>query len=192
MWGVERALHWGASHICFLGADQIHDMDILVKFVKHLEEGWPAVTAMVPCRGRIQMEGVEVPFPKVAWAWKEENPEDVSFSAKHFKQVTPDDGDLIEVAVVGSGALIFDVQLLHTLRKPWFKEYPADEKGWRPAIMDTYFCWRLVTEAGARLLCDTTIDVKHLDVFAIDDTYSERFHDWPDKPPEPEYVSRDL
>ncbi|MHA2067056.1 MAG: hypothetical protein ACXABY_22030, partial [Candidatus Thorarchaeota archaeon] len=181
MWGIEKAIEWGASHICFLGADQMHPMDILPRLTAHIENGWPAVAAMVPSRGCLKIHGVEKPFSEVAWTWREENQKMATFTLEHLKEVTPADGDLIEIVSIGSGVLMFDIQLLHALEKPWFKEYPADERSWRPAIMDTYFCWRLVTEAGGRILCDTTIKVVHLDVFPIDDTYSERFHDWPEK-----------
>ena len=44
--------------------------------------------------------------------------------------------------------------------------------------MDTRFSWRLQWEAGATLWVDTSITVKHLHIFAIDDTFSERFADW--------------
>ena len=178
MWGVEKALEWGATHICFLGADQMHDMDILEKFVTHIENGWPMVTAMVPVRGWVPVLGVDKPFQKLAWAWKDGNREPI-FDQEHMKVVTPKDGPLVEICCIGSGAIIFDVDLLLALKKPWFKEAEADEDAKRPAKMDTTFVWRLCTEAGGRLLCDTTINVTHLDVFPIDDSFPDRFADWP-------------
>jgi hypothetical protein len=181
MWGVERALQWGASHICFLGADQMHDMDILVKFTKHIEDGWPAVTAMVPARGWVRGPEVNAPFLKFAYGWKDDvDLSSPKFSTNYLKMVTPKDGDYVEVVVIGSGAIMFDVQLLYMMDKPWFREWAeVDENAWRPAAMDTFFCWRLVVEAGAKILCDNTINIIHLDVFPIDESYSERFSDWP-------------
>jgi hypothetical protein len=73
---------------------------------------------------------------------------------------------------------MFSVKLLDNLKKPWFREAEPDENGFRSAKMDTTFVWRLCTEAGGRVLADLTIDVKHLDVFPIDETYGERFSDW--------------
>lgn len=178
MWGVEKALEWGASHICFLGADQMHDVDILEKFVVHIENGWSAVTAMVPVRGWVPVKGVNKPFQKFAWAWKDDK-RVAKFDQNYLKLVTPEDGPYMEIVCVGSGAIIFDASLLGNLQKPWFKEAEADENARRPAAMDTGFVWRLVVEAGARILCDTTINVVHLDVFPIDDSFGDRFADWP-------------
>ncbi len=190
MWGVEKALEWGASHICFLGADQMHDVDIFEKFVSHIEDGWAAVTALVPVRGWVPVNGVNKPFQKFAWAFKDSNREAV-FDQEHLKLVTPKDGPYIEICCIGSGAIIFDAALLGAMKKPWFREAQADENGRRPASMDTGFVWRLVTEAGARLLCDTTIQVSHLDVFPIDDTFGDRFADWPNNVQQ-ETIRRDM
>lgn len=178
MWGVEKALDWGASHICFLGSDQIHDVDILEKFVSHIEDGWPMVCAMVPVRGWVPVKGIDKPFQKFMWAFKDGNREPI-FDQDHMKLITPEDGPLVEACCTGSGAIIFDVNLILSLKKPWFRESKADEDGKRPATMDTTFVWRLCTEAHGRLLCDTTINVAHMDVFAIDDSFPDRFADWP-------------
>jgi len=183
VWGVMKALAWGATHICFLGADQLHDLDILVKFAKHCENGWPMVTALVPIRGWVRSEGVDKPFMKVAWKLKPEvetqSIRELSMSAETLEMIDPSDGPYQKVAVVGSGAIMFDVDLLHNLKKPWFREADADDDAWRPASMDTTFVWRMCQEAGGRFLCDQTINVAHLDVFPIDESYPERFNDWP-------------
>jgi len=184
MYGIERALEWGASHICFLGPDQLHPFDILLKFTKHLMDGWPAVAARVPIRGWGKLQ--EKPFTKMAWKWRfPDDPKRRTFTLNDLTEVDPKDGDLQEIAVVGSGALIFDVACLKSMKKPWFYErmrkndqemYEAYD---RLPIMDTTFCYRLATEGTARILCDLTINAKHIDAFAIDETYGDRFPDWP-------------
>lgn len=186
MWGVEQAFNWGASHICFLGTDQLHDLDILVKFCKHIVDGWPMVTALVPARSMVDVNGVKKPFQKLAWKWKpgvadNGNIRDLKFSAENLEVLNWKDANYQECVVVGSGALMFDIGLLEMLERPWFREADADENGWKPATMDTTFCWRLVTEAGGRLLADCTIDVVHLDIFPIDESYADRFSDWAKK-----------
>lgn len=167
MYGVELALEWGASHICFLGGDQVHEFDILLKFCDHIEKGWKAVTALVAARGRID----EKQKPFQSNAWKLENGQ--------FEQLNLADGPYQEIVTVGSGAFMFDVELLKALKKPWFEEKVIDEDCNRNPTMDTRFIWRLHKEAGAKILCDCTIGVKHLDVFPIDPTYGDRFSDWP-------------
>lgn len=179
MWGVRHGLKWGATHICFMGADQLHDLDILEKFCAHIENGWPACTALVPIRGRVNIDGIERPFQKAAWKWKDEHkPKIGALDVADCELIRSTDGPYQEVVCLGSGALMFDVNLLYKLEKPWFREAEADEDGFRPAKMDTLFVWRLVSQAGARILADLTVDIKHLDVFPIDESYGDRFSDW--------------
>ncbi len=184
-WGVDRALEWGASHICFLGADQMHDLDILKKFCTHIENGWSMVTALINARSLVDVKGVSKPFMKLGWKFKpgvrESGFKDVKFSVDFLDLIDPNEAPYQEAAVVGSGALIFDVDLIKSLEKPWFREAEPDENGWRPATMDTTFCWRMVTQAGGRLLADCTIGSVHLDIFPIDDTFPDRFADFPAK-----------
>ena len=183
MYGVEKALEWNASHICFLGADQLHDEDILVKFTKHITDGWAAVTAWIPSRSQIDLngDGNYTPFPRCAWKWKRNGKENIMSPRMNFDYLEPikeEDGPLQEVVVIGSGAFMFCSSLLGVLEKPWFREKEADDNGNRPAVMDTGFVWRLSTQLGVRILLDLTIKVYHLDVFPIDETFTERFKDW--------------
>ena len=179
MWGVKKGIKWGATHICFLGADQLHPMDILEKFCVHMENGWSACTGLVPMRGRVIIDGIERPFQKAAWKWKDENkPKKGIIDIVDCELIDPKDGDYQEIVCIGSGSLMFDVNLLRVLEKPWFREAKPDDDGFRPAKMDTLFAWRLVSQAHARILADLTIDIKHLDVFPIDESYGERFKDW--------------
>lgn len=181
--GVERAMEWGATHICFLGQDHMNPNDILLKFTKHIEDGWPAVAARVPARGWIKDGGFEKPFTKIAYKWKRDengNVKHLKFDLKCLELVKEEDGPLQEIVVIGTGALMFDINLLHALKKPWFYEHLRHDGSYdRIPKMDTVFSWRLVNEAGGRMLCDLTIDIVHLDVFPIDESFGDRFLDWP-------------
>ena len=44
-------------------------------------------------------------------------------------------------------------------------------------MQDSDFVYRCTVMSGARMFCDTSIRIIHLDTFGIDDTYSERFKD---------------
>ncbi len=180
MWGIKKGIKWGATHICFLGADQLHPVDIFEKFCSHIEQGWSVATAMVPIRGRVVVKGIEKPFQKVAWKWKDpDKPKTGELpDIDDVEQIDPTDGPYQEIVILGSGAMLFDINLLYAMKKPWFKEAEADEDCHREAKMDTTFVWRLVAEAGARILCDLTVDIKHLDIFPIDESYGDRFGDW--------------
>jgi len=180
MQGVEEALRWGATHICFLGPDQLHPRDILLKFTKHIEDGWPVVAARVPCRGQPDTGLVEKPFQEIAFKWKE-NIDERKFDEEHLELVKDEDGPYQEIAVIGTGALMFDVNVIKRLKKPWFKEVIRDDNYERHVIMDTTFCSRLIKEGGARILCDLTIKIFHIDIFPIDSGYAEKFTDMPER-----------
>jgi hypothetical protein len=177
MQGVEKALKWGATHICFLGPDQIHPLDILLKFTKHTMDGWPVVCARVPSRGKPDSMLVTKPYQEIAYKWKK----DVKFkefSNSALELVKEEDGSLQEIAVIGTGAIMFNADLLQSLRKPWFKEFFSDKESYdRHLMMDTMFVYRLGTEGNARILCDLTIKILHVDVFPIDPSYADRFED---------------
>ena len=46
-------------------------------------------------------------------------------------------------------------------------------------VMDTFFVYRLVTERLARIICDLTIKIQHVDVFPIDASYGDKFDEVP-------------
>ncbi len=180
--GVERAMEWGATHICFLGGDQLHPTDILIKFYKHIKSGWSAVSAMVPCRGWIKTDLTPKPFMKIAYKLKPEYQKEPPATPKteYLDLVKREDGDYQEIHVIGTGALMFNAKLLLSLEKPWFFETILDRRRFERAYtMDSTFSWRLVREAGARILCDLTIDIAHMDIFPITEDYGDRFEDWP-------------
>jgi hypothetical protein len=167
MYGVEFALEWEATHICFLGGDQVHELGILVKFWEHIQRGWKIVTALVPARGRLDKE--HKAFQVCAW----------KANGNGFKEIDTKAGEYQTISIIGSGAIIFEAALLKKLRKPWFEEEVVDNHCNRVPTMDTRFVHRLHTEAGADILCDCTIKARHLDVFPIDPSYGDRFPDWP-------------
>jgi hypothetical protein len=180
-WGVKNALKWGANYITFLGADQIHDEDILIKFYSHLQSSCEIITALVPVRGMAGKPYTDKPFMKLAWKLKTENPPEnfVDLTPEHLRLIAPEDGMLQSIDVIGTGAIMFESYLLKRIKKPWFMEIPPNSvDGKRKAGMDTGFVWRLTQEAKAECLCDLSIDVKHIDAFEIDDSYTERFPDW--------------
>lgn len=178
----EQAMRQGADLICIIGADQKHPPDLLERLVVHVRDGREVVTAMVPTRGFVSWQAMQ-PFQPMAWRFK---PGNLDGRAPYRSMEL--DGDQIEVVrkrtgmqlvdFIGSGVLLFRREHLETLGQPWFHETirPTDFK--RRANMDCTFVWRLQTEAHAKVWCDTDIQVEHLHIFPIDDTYSERFADW--------------
>lgn len=180
----EKALEWGADLICIVGSDQVYEPDLLERLVARHREGYEVVTALVPCRGYFHWQDMK-PFQPMAWRLRK-NDGIVPIAPFNGQQssdlelIDSDDGDIQEVNFIGSGVMMFHRDHLLALRKPWFFERINPETQIRVASMDTTFCWRLQSEAHARVWCDTTIKVRHLHTFEVDETFQHRFDDWAD------------
>lgn len=166
---LEKSLSWGADMICFVGPDQIHPKDLLPKLMGRINEGYEVISAMVPMRGHVKDQGSK-PFQAMAWRLSEEN--------KKYIPICPEDGDVQPIDVIGSGVLMFPADLIRKMKKPWLLD-DIDKESWkRKGPCDSLFVRRLKTECGAQVYVDTTIEIKHANVFEIDKTYSDRFSDW--------------
>ena len=200
----EQALEWGADYILILGSDQVYEEDLLVRLTTRLLEGYEVIAALVPSRGHVPWQPM-APFQPMAWRWK--TPEEMGTSlaraqGRRFRSMTldgdmvhvirRDDGDVQPIDFIGSGVLCFHRDHLLALKRPWFYETIDVPSQIRIANMDTRFVARLRQEAHARIWVDTTIQVRHLHVFQIDDSYQERFADWAlgEGKPDPQIVDQ--
>ena len=181
---IEKSLAWGADLICIIGSDQIHPEDMLPRLVARFEEGYEVIGALVPARGYFDHQGMK-PFQPMAWRMVKSNKIEPIRQWRGMKKdpdmieiVKREDGDVQRVNFMGSGVIMFHRDHVLALKKPWFYETVNHEDQQRTACMDTKFCWRLQSEAYAKVWVDTTIMVKHLNIFEIDDSYQERFADW--------------
>lgn len=192
----EQALDWGADAIGIIGSDQMHPEDMLVRLVDRFHQGYEVVSAMVPSRGFFGWQQMR-PFQPMAWRFSSKSVSGSSGNGamakstkiREYKSMATD-GDMLEVVVpregvemercnfIGSGVLMFHRDHLLALARPWFRESVDFKTMQRLASMDTTFVWRLQTEAHATVWIDTTIKVKHVHAFQIDDTYQDRFRDW--------------
>jgi hypothetical protein len=178
----EQALAWGADLICIMGADQVHPEDTLVRLVERWDQGYQIVAALVPARGYIGWQPME-PFQRMAWRIKPAAIASADAVLRGEAQnatelIDPAAGPIQRIHFIGSGVLMFHRDHLLALKQPWFVEQINPDTYERLASMDTTFVWRLQTEAGATVWVDTTIPVKHLHTFAVDDTFPARFPDW--------------
>ena len=184
----ERALEWGADLILFAGCDQVYDPDTLVRLVNRFNEGYEVVAALVPARGYFDWNREMRPFQPMAWRFKSQQPVNgrvvvrpyrgQALDADMIEVIRPEDGPIQRVNFIGSGVLLFHRDHLLSLQRPWFVENIDPVTYERHASMDCVFVWRLQTEASANVYVDTTIDVKHINAFLIDRTFSDRFADW--------------
>lgn len=179
----EQALEWGAELILLIGGDEVYEPDLIKRIVARYEEGYEMVAAMVPCRGFVSWNDMK-PFQPMAWQLV---PQDGIPRPFRSLQQDPDlvrvikreDGDIVPVNFIGSGCIFFQRGHLEAMSRPWFSETLLEDEGFnRVSNQDCRFIWRLQLESAARCWVDTTIMIKHLHIFAIDDTYQERFADW--------------
>ncbi len=175
--GVEQALKWGADAICLLDPDQVYEDDALERLMVRLDEGCEVVGALVPLRSFIPENGMK-PFQSMAWIKKGDK--------QILARIDESDGDLQEVHTVGTGVLMLQSSLFSKLGKPWFFERIDQPSFNRNGGHDTRFVGRLRKELGAKIWVDTTIKVKHLEIFEIDETFTDRF---PDREPVTSYAA---
>jgi len=173
----EQAVAWGADHIVILGADQVYEPDLLERLMARRNEGYEVVASLVPTRGYIADMDMR-PFQRMAWRIKGNGLSPVAWDRAELEIVDPKDGDMQRIDFIGSGCILFDTDHLLALRRPWFFETINAETQQRTACMDTKFCYRLQVEAGAQPWVDTTIRIKHLHDFEIDETFPDRFEDY--------------
>lgn len=181
--GCEKALEWGADLILCIGTDQTYPEDLLVRLVARWRELGGVITALVPFRGHVGWNPGMKPFQPLAWKIECEGLREfrgMQQDPDMLKAVDPKDGDVQRINLIGSGVLMFHRDHLLALKKPWFYDRVDPETMHRVADTDTRFVWRLQSEAGATVWCDTTIKVRHLHIFSIDDTFQNRFQDWAD------------
>lgn len=177
----EQALDAGADAILICGADQVHPPDMLLKLCGHYERtGGHVITAMVPFRGYVGWQSM-APFQPLAWRLECKGSREfrgAKLDPDMMKVIDPSDGDFQRVHLIGSGVLMFGVDHLLSLKRPWFFDRVERETMHRIADMDSKFVWRLQEEAGALVYVDTTIKVKHLHAMEIDESFQNRFNDW--------------
>jgi len=164
---AEQALEWGADLISCLDIDQVYEPDILKRLLARHDSGCDMIAAMVPMRGYVRSSKM-LPFQPLAW--KIENNE--------FTPVAAEDGELQQCEFPTSAAILFRASDLKRLSKPWyFFTYKPDTWS-QVAGEDGNFAVRMLSELGVKAYVDTTIKVKHVHPFSIDETFTHRFADW--------------
>jgi hypothetical protein len=178
-----QSLEWGADLICIIGADQVHPLNMIGRLIDRWEEtGGGVITALVPFRGYVSWQNMR-PFQPMGWRIVNDNGNVREFRGYDkdpdmFQPIDPKAGDLQRVDIIGSGVLMFHRDDILALKSPWFYYRTDPVTMQRVADMDTRFVWRLRAEAGCKVWVDTTINVKHLHTFEIDETFQHRFDDW--------------
>lgn len=175
---VAKALQWGADIVMFNGGDHLCPFDIIPRMLARLNEGWDMVHAMPPSRGVVGVDGT--PFKSISYKMTGNAPAEdaVLHMPKGSSVVITHTDEPQQTHIAGTGNIMMKAEIFDGLEKPYFNEFiKKDGRYGRWCVMDSDFVYRCTVMSGARMFCDTTIRLIHLDVFGIDDTYSERFKD---------------
>lgn len=172
--GCELTLEWGASHILILGGDQVYpEADMIRRLVKWLEysdlDGWlkrkKVVNALVPIRGHQPGQGTR-PFQTIGMRLHPD--------CNEMVPITRDDAPIVKCELIGTGVMLFEADVLNSLKKPWFDDKNQKGTNDTKVMQDVAFMQRL-NESGAQVWVDTQIIVKHLCVLESDDSFVWRF-----------------
>jgi hypothetical protein len=178
---IAKAINWGAHAMCFMGPDHWVEDDCLIKLIAHLEDGWDMAAGWVPSRGVVGPD--KQPYPKIAY--KKKDPDilpTTKYPVLHFNkdewEIVTTGAESQEIHIIGSGILMFKIDVVSDMPKPWFSEFiQSKELFSRYPVQDSHFTYRCTIVGGHGLWLDTTINAYHLDVFPIDETYEQRFSD---------------
>lgn len=180
---VEAALAWGADLLVILGSDQVYDEDVICRLVARFEACGEIIAALVPSRGYVGWQEM-APFQRMAWRIKRsgrvtlEEANALVGQLNDIEVIDPGAGDMQRIDFIGSGCVLFHRDHLLAMKRPWFSEQFNPETYERLASMDTRWIWNMAQASGAQAWVDTTIRIRHLHIFPIDETYSARFTDW--------------
>jgi hypothetical protein len=175
---VAKAQEWGADLVMFNGGDHLCPFDILPRMLARIKEGWDIVQAMIPSRGVCGRNFT----PFKALSYKVVGPMPADDAILHAPRGSVDiisyEDEPQEVHISGTGNIMMKAEIFDGLQKPYFEEFiKKDGLYGRYCVQDSHFVYRCTVESGAKMFCDTSIKLIHLDVFGIDETYSDRFKD---------------
>uniref|UniRef100_A0A6M3IND6 Glycosyltransferase n=1 Tax=viral metagenome TaxID=1070528 RepID=A0A6M3IND6_9ZZZZ len=177
--GVAKAQEWKADYIMFNGADHLCPFDIVERMMVRINEGWDIIQAVIPSRGVCSIS--QIPFDtlsyKIVGPMKETFP--LLNADRNSIQIIRGSDEPQQAHVCGTGNILMKSEIFNKLDKPYFQETVKNDgllKRW--AIMDSNFVYKCTSPpVSAKMFCDTSIKLVHLDVFGIDESYSERFKD---------------
>lgn len=176
--GVAKAQQWGADLIMFNGGDHLCPKDIVGRMKARIDEGWDMVQAVVPCRGICGRTAI--PFDTLSYKVTGPMPtyDPMLHASRDSIQVIRGNEEPQQSHISGTGNIMMKAEILDGMEKPYFTEsIKPDGRYSRFPVMDSTFVYKCTIIGGARMLCDTSIKLVHLDIFGIDDTFSERFKD---------------
>lgn len=157
---IRQAREHNCTHIILLDTDQWYHRDTIMQLLKN--KHLPAVGAVVYKR--------LPPFSPVV-ARLRRDPKGV-IHPYYLPDEEITSGKLVEIDRIGTGCVMFQMQVFHSIAEPWF-EFTVNEDE-EVVSEDIYFCQKL-QQAGYTIHVDTGIDVKHISKMLVDKTIHDIF-----------------
>ena len=146
---VRQALEADCTHMLMLDTDQTYPVDTIIKlFSRQL----PIVHAKVH-------RGYD-PFDPIMLKGNKDD---------GYKLIGDDvwgNGGLIEVDAIGTGCVLYNMDVFLDIEYPWFENLPA--KNDTRTGEDIGFCWKL-KEAGYKIYADCDIDIGHMRLLEVNE-----------------------
>ena len=138
------------DRILFMDTDQIYNYDYLELMLAHEE---PVVSALnVACY---------YPFDFCIYKYDGEEHVDGIVTPRIVAVQPPQDKNVFECDITGTGSMMIDPKVLDKLPKPYFKDIFDPDTGGRLLPDDFYFGWQL-HKAGYKVTVDQNIVVRHI------------------------------
>lgn len=153
---VEQALHDGCSHLLMMDTDQVYRTPGMVdRMLSH-----DAHVVGAPVHRRYP------PFDAIL----------LRGSVGKFKYIPDSEvysGDLIDIDAIGTGCIMFRMDIFDEIEPPWF-EIGTDAETGKTIGEDIGFCSK-VKAAGFDIKADTSIEIGHLTQFEVNRNTYEMF-----------------
>jgi len=148
---AQTALDNGVRHLLFVDADSIVPNDLYTRLASH---NLPIVSALYHRRHPDYREAMWKlhPTPKPGAKYMAPGPGTWSYQK----------GTLIEVDVVGCGAVLIHTDVLRKVPKPWFKwNIPWTGEQTMDSVSEDFWFFERAREAGFKVIVDTGLIVEH-------------------------------
>lgn len=156
------AINEGFDYILMIDSDMMLPKDTIIKYLETLENPehkCDIVSGLIFKRS--------FPFqPCIYLKARVIEQEDKSYKPHLEGIIKWTENSIIPIEACGMAACMIRTSILKDIKKPWFYPFPSMGE-------DITFCIKARQEAGAKIYCDTRIDVGHLSVSPITSIYQK-------------------
>ncbi len=151
---LNQAYELGVTHLIMMDTDQVYPEDTIPKLLSH---GKPVVAGAVHRR--------YPPFDLIM----------LRGEIGKYKHVEDDEmysGELVEVDATGTGCILYDLEALKDIERPWFELINYNKPN---AVGEDINLCSKIRKAGIPIYVDTSIQIDHLTTYRVNRSTYELF-----------------